>query len=64
MVRLLLRYIHRYFAPANAGDQVPPVAGLPPKAANNCADVTVLPAQIVSVPLVPAFGKACSLTTT
>ena len=51
-------------APASAGDQAPPAVGVPPNWANNWADVTVLPEQIVKVPLVPALGCACALTTT
>ncbi len=43
-------------APASVGDQLPPVAGVPVKALNNCVVVRVLPAQIVKVPLPPAFG--------
>src|SRR5882757_7613688 len=51
-------------APANAGVHDPPPSGEPPSAANNCAAVTVLPAHIVKVPFVPAFGCACAVTVT
>ncbi|MEO6328019.1 MAG: hypothetical protein ABIO55_03770 [Ginsengibacter sp.] len=45
-------------APASGvGDQEPPAVGVPVKAANNWSAVTVLPAHILSVPSVPAFGS-------
>ena len=44
---------------------MPPVAGIPPKAANNWAFVGVVPVQTVNVPFVPALaGAACSVTVT
>ena len=51
-------------APAGAGDHTPPASGVPLSAANSSADVTVVPAQISSVPFVPALGCACSVTVT
>ena len=46
-------------------DQVPPVAGVPPKAAYNEVALTLLPAQIIKLALVPALaGIACSVTVT
>src|SRR5438876_215912 len=51
-------------APASAGDQLPPAPGMPPSCVNNCDAVTVLPAHIVNVPFVPAFGCACTDTVT
>ena len=46
-------------APARAGLQLPPASGDPPNAANNCDAVTVVPEQMVRLPLVPALGWAC-----
>jgi hypothetical protein len=52
-------------APPVVGDQVPPVAGDPPKAAYNADSLTLVPAQITKVPFDPALaGAACSVTVT
>ena len=51
-------------APAGAGLHVPPRLGAPPSCVNNCAAVTVLPAQIDKRPFVPALGCAWAVTVT
>ena len=45
-----------------AGDQVPPVSGVPPKLTNKSCDASVL--QIIKVALVPTLGSALTVTDT
>ena len=47
---------------ANAGDQVPPASGVPPKTVNKSTGVLVVHKSIV--PLVPASGNGLTVTVT
>ncbi|KSA12560.1 hypothetical protein I600_1992 [Maribacter dokdonensis DSW-8] len=50
--------------PLPLSTQVPPVSGLPVSCANKSLLSKVSPTQIFSVPSIPAFGCACSVTVT